>query len=161
VSDLTPVQGWSELLLALPEFHLLDAYVDHDADELIVTVELPRDLQGCPRCGVIELHRLHDYRWHTARHLPVAGRATRLRWCKRLLACDEGCGTFVERTPSIAPGAVWTRPAARAAVGMSAENVPINTIRKLFGVGWNTVMRAVITALLDEGGEPGRAVMLR
>jgi len=146
VPDHTPVQGWSELLLALPEFSLIDAYVDHDADELIATVELPRDLQGCPRCGVIELHRLHDYRRHTVRHLPVAGRATRVRWRKRLLACLAGCGTFVERTPSIAPGAVWTRATARAAVAMSAENIPINTIRNTFGVGWNTVMRAVAAA---------------
>ena len=146
MSDLTPVQGWSELLLALPEFTLTDAYVDHDGGELFATVELPRDLQGCPRCGVIELHRLHDYRRHTVRHLPVAGRATRVLWRKRLLACVEGCGTFVERTPSIAPGAVWTRAAARAAVGMSAENIPVNTIRKMFGVGWNTVMRAVTVA---------------
>lgn len=67
-------------------------------------------------------------------------------WRKRLLACIEGCGTFVERTPSIAPGAVWTRAAARAAVAMSEANVPVDTIRKHFGVGWNTVMRAVLVA---------------
>ena len=29
---------------------------------------------------------------------------------------------------------------------MSADNIPIDTIRKMFGVGWNTVMRAVIAA---------------
>ena len=39
MSQLTPVQGWSELLLALPEFELTDARVT-DADELVADVEL-------------------------------------------------------------------------------------------------------------------------
>jgi transposase len=145
VSQATPVRGWSELLLALPEFILTDAYVD-ERDELIAVVELPRDVRPCTRCGVIDRHLVHDRRWHTVRHLPVAGRACRLRWRKRLFACVEGCGTFAERTPAVAPGAVWSRPAARAAVAMSEANVPIDTIRKRFGVGWNTVMRAVLVA---------------
>ena len=123
MSQPTPVRGWSELLLALPEFDLTDAYVSVD-DELVVDVELARDEQPCPRCGVIATHRLHDYRRHTVRHLPVAGRATRLVWRKRLLQCVEGCGTFVERTPAIASGAVWSRAAARAAVAMSADTSP-------------------------------------
>jgi len=145
VSQPTPVQGWSELLLALPEFILTGAHVDVH-DELVAEIELPRGLQACPRCGTIERHRVHDRRRHTVRHVPVAGRACRLVWCKRLLSCVEGCGSFAERTPSIAPGAVWSRAAARAAVAMSAENVPIDTIRKMFGVAWNTVMRAVVVA---------------
>ena len=145
MSDSTPVQGWSELLLALPEFDLIDAHVDVH-DELIAVVELPRDVQACPSCGSIDLHPIHDRRWHTVRHLPVAGRACRLRWRKRLLACAEGCGTFVERTPSIAPGAVWSRAAARMAVAASTDNIPVDRIRKTFGVGWNTVMRAVLAA---------------
>lgn len=141
----TPVQGWSELLLALPEFTLTDAVIDVD-DELVAEVELSRDVQACPRCGLIERHRVHDRRWHTVRHLPVAGRACRVRWRKRLLACEAGCGSFAERTPSIASGAVWTRAATRMAVAMSADNIPIDTIRKTFRIGWNTVMRAVIAA---------------
>ncbi len=52
----------------------------------------------------------------------------------------------MERTPSVAPGAVWTRAASRAAVAMSADNIPIDRIRKTFGVAWNTVMRAVLVA---------------
>ena len=145
MSDLTPVQGWSELLLALPEFVLTDAYID-DVGELVACVELPRGLQPCTRCGVIDRHRVHDRRTHTVRHLPVAGRACRLIWEKRLLACVEGCGTFTERTASILPGSVWSRAAARAAVAASQANIPIDTIRKQFGVGWNTVMRAVTAA---------------
>jgi transposase len=145
VSQATPVQGWSELLLALPEFTLTDALIN-EQNELVAHVELPHEVQPCARCGVLDVHRVHDRRRHTVRHLPVAGRATRVVWHKRLLACIEGCGTFAERTASIAPGAVWSRAAARTAVAMSADNVPVDQIRKEFGVGWWTVMRAVLAA---------------
>ncbi|GGI02504.1 hypothetical protein GCM10011354_00580 [Egicoccus halophilus] len=40
-----PCSGWSELLLALPEFVLTDAHIDGD-DELFAHVELPRDAYG-------------------------------------------------------------------------------------------------------------------
>lgn len=70
-------------------------------------------------------------------------------WHKRLLTCVDGCGTFIERTASIAPRAVWSRAAARSAVAMSEANAPIDTIRKSFGVGWDTVVGAV-TAAADQ-----------
>ena len=134
MSEPTCVQGWSELLLVLPEFILTDARID-ECNELVAHVQLPRDVQACPECGVIDLHPLHDWRTHNVRHLPVAGRACRLVWRKRLLACTSGCGTFVERTASVAPGAVWTRAAARAAVAASSESIPIDRIRREYGVG--------------------------
>ena len=43
MTDPTPVQGWSELLLALPEFLLTDARID-EHNELVAHVELPRDV---------------------------------------------------------------------------------------------------------------------
>ncbi|MDP8928292.1 MAG: hypothetical protein M3O70_06875 [Actinomycetota bacterium] len=48
MSHATPAQGWSELLLVLPEFHLLHAHVD-ERGELVADVELPRAVQACPR----------------------------------------------------------------------------------------------------------------
>jgi transposase len=165
MNNATSVEGWSELLLALPEFVLTHATID-EHNELVADIELPRDVQACIRCGVIDLHPLHDWRHHNVRHLPVAGRACRLVWRKRLLACVEGCGTFVERAAAIAPGAVWSKAAARAAVAASADNIPIDRIRREFGVGWNTVMRAVLAAAeqvaairptrvgIDEGSSP-------
>jgi hypothetical protein len=81
VSQATPDQGWSELLLALPEFDLTDAFIDAH-DELVAEIELPRDLQACTGCGTIEQHQIHGWRTHTVRHLPVAGRATKVVWRK-------------------------------------------------------------------------------
>jgi hypothetical protein len=50
VSQATPVQGWSELLLALPEFILTDARID-EHDELVAVVELPRGCSPAPAAG--------------------------------------------------------------------------------------------------------------
>ena len=44
VSHLTPVKGWSELLLALPEFTLTDVHVGDD-NEFVVETVLLRDVQ--------------------------------------------------------------------------------------------------------------------
>ncbi len=132
----------SDVLLALPDFHLLWTEIVGGDTELVVGVELPRDVQACPSCGSIERHEVHDRLWHRVRHLPVAGRACTIVWSKRLLDCAGGCGTFTERASSIAPRAVWTNPARRAAVAAVAANEPIERVRLRFGVAWNTVMRA-------------------
>jgi hypothetical protein len=63
VSQPTPVLGWAELLLALPEFILTDAYID-EHDELVAVAEPRRGLQPCTRCGVIDHHLVHDRRAH-------------------------------------------------------------------------------------------------
>jgi transposase-like protein len=60
-----------------------------------------------------------------------------------LLTCWQGCGTFVELTASIAPGAVWSKAAIRSAVALSRQHVPVDSFRRTFGVDWSTVMRAV------------------
>ena len=70
--------GWSELVLALPEFVLNHVRVDAH-DELVAVVELPREVQACPGYGAIELHLLRDWRWHSVRHLPVGLRCLRRR----------------------------------------------------------------------------------
>jgi hypothetical protein len=71
MSQPAPVQGWSGLLLALPEFILTDARID-EHDELVADVVLPRGVQPCTRCGTTEEHPIHDWRTPTVRHLPVA-----------------------------------------------------------------------------------------
>ncbi len=68
----------------------------NEHNELIAHVELPRDVRACPSYGVIDLHPLLDRRTHDVWHLPVAGRATRRKWRKRLL---EMAGRATEATP--------------------------------------------------------------
>lgn len=142
MSEPTGCPVSSDVLLALPDFDLLSTTITADDCELVVTVELPRDVQPCPSCGSIERHVVHDRVTHRVRHLAVAGRGCTVVWSKRLLDCTGGCGTFTERATTIAPRAVWTNAARRAAVAAVAANEPIERVRLRFGVGWNTVMRA-------------------
>ena len=143
MSQPTPVEGWSELLLALPEFLLTHVFVD-EHDELVAHVELPRDGAA--------LHPLRDDRAPPGPrpadpHGPSPARR-RARHQADLAQAAAGLHRgvrHVQRTDRVdRPGAVWSRAAARAAVAVSEANVPIDTIRKSFGVGWNTVMRAVV-----------------
>jgi hypothetical protein len=138
-------RGWSELLLALPEFILTGACSD-EHDELVAHVELPRDVQACTRCGVLDRHRVHDRRTHTVRHLPVAGPSDTAGVAQAAVGVHRGLRQLRRTDPSVAPGAVWSRAAAGAAVALSETNIPVDTIRRRFGVGWDTVMRAVIAA---------------
>lgn len=59
MAQATPVHGWSELLLCLPEFILTGTNIDEDA-ELVANVGLRRDVQPCTSCGVLGPHPLHD-----------------------------------------------------------------------------------------------------
>ncbi len=146
MSQLTPVQvWWSELLLALPEFDLTDVHIDGH-DELVAEVELPRGLQPCTRCGLLERHLVHDRRRHTS---PSAGRFTCHPGALAQAAagpCVEGCATFTEHTPSIAPGAVWSRAATRAAVAMAQANVPVDRSASASGPGGTRSCGAVLAA---------------
>lgn len=51
MSQPTRVDSWSELLLALPEFELIDARIDRSVDELCAQVRLPRASRRARRAG--------------------------------------------------------------------------------------------------------------
>ena len=65
--------------------------------EVTLTIETPRERQGCRRCGVVALS--HGRRTRLLRDVPCAGSAVLLRWRQRTWACpDDACpaGTFTE-----------------------------------------------------------------
>jgi transposase len=129
-------------LLALPEFEVTDVY--EFVDEAVIQVVMPRREVACTRCGVIALHRVHDRVWHRVRDLPAGGRPVVLLWDKRVLTCIEGCGTFRERSSAVPPRACLTARARVEAVRLvSGENRSVASVAAMFGVSWDTVMRAV------------------
>ncbi|MDP8971109.1 MAG: ISL3 family transposase [Actinomycetota bacterium] len=120
--------------------------VDEMGGELEVSVETTATRVGCPDCGVVA--SLHGRRTVLVRDLAGFDRRVRLRWRKRVWCCREAaCGrcTWTERHPGIAPRAALSQRARRAAakrVGKDAE--PVAAVARDLGVGWHTVMRAVI-----------------
>lgn len=104
----------------------------------------------CPVCGAQA--RLHDRRPTWVRDLPAGDRPVTLVWIKRVWRCvHPECEkqTWTETHPQIAPRASWTERARKQAcrrVGRDGHSVV--AVARDFGVGWATVMAAVV----DYGG---------
>jgi transposase len=121
-------------------------------DERHVFVESVRDFDACRVCGQRAVsggrHVTH------IRDLPVGPKATRLVWHKREWRCRDCGRSWREQHPDIAARAVLTER-ARAEAGWQVGELgrPVAAVAREFGVGWETVMRAVTYAaarLFDE-----------
>ena len=110
--------------------------------EVTLTIETPRERQGCRRCGVVALS--HGRRTRLLRDVPCAGSAVLLRWRQRTWACpDDACpaGTFTEELSSLAsPRAVLTTRAIWWAIGqLRREHATVEGLSRQLGVTWNTL----------------------
>lgn len=113
------------------------------ADERHVFVQTPDGQRVfCHRCGARAESKGRD--GVSVRDLPSAGKATRLVWVKRIWRC-LGCGrSWRELHAEIPPRAVLTeRGRAEAARQVGQDNRSVAAVARDFGVGWETVMRAV------------------
>jgi transposase len=143
-------------MLGLAGFVLLA--VSELGDEVEQAIETTERVVGCPGCGV--LARLHDRRPVRVRDLPAAGRAVTLIWVKRIWRCVEpGCAvaTWTERSEVIRPRASLTERARREAcrrVGQDGHTVA--QVAAQLGVGWATVMAAVLDYGRPLVADPGR-----
>ncbi len=111
-------------------------------DERHVFVETLRRLVVCRECGQgAESGGRHVVQ---VRDLPVGARATRLVWHKREWRCRDCGRSWRERHDDIPPRAVLTTRARREAARQVGElGRPVAPVAREFGVGWETVMRAV------------------
>ena len=100
----------------------------------------------CPACGAQA--RLHGRRPTWVRDLPAGDRAVTLVWVKRVWRCvHPECErqTWTETHPAIAPRSSWTERARKQVcrrVGRDGHSVA--AVARDFGVGWATVMDAVV-----------------
>lgn len=145
-------------MLGMPGFVVLSAFKDPDDDELVVLVQTTASRVGCPDCGV--LARSKGRRDVVVRDVPAFDQRTRLVWRKRRWRCPEplcGTGSWTETNPAISPRAVLTERARAAAcrrVGRDGHSVA--AVARDYGVGWHTVMRAVIDHGLPMIDDPAR-----
>jgi len=138
--------------LGLPGFVVLStAEYGGELEQLIETVELEA---FCQQCGVRAV--AHGRRPTWVRDLACGGRPTLLTWHKRIWRCPEprcAAGTWTETSEAIRPRSVLTERARVEAcrrVGQDATDVA--AVAADLGVGWATVMRAVVeygTQILD------------
>ncbi len=118
----------------------------HVDGEIELTVETTTDRDWCRACGV----RAHSKGRPTVvvRDVTAFGRRARLVWRKRRWRCPEpACpaGSWTQQHPALRPRMSMTERARADAcrrVGKHAQ--PVAVVARDAGVGWHTIMRAVI-----------------
>ena len=127
-------------LLGIAGLRVLEVF--EFVDERHVFVETVRDYDACRQCG----QRAESGGRHVVqvRDLPVGPKATRLIWHKREWRCRDCHRSWRETHPDIAARAVLTERACDEAARQVGElGRPVAAVAREFGVGWETVMRAV------------------
>jgi transposase len=148
----------AEKMLGLPGLVVLD--VEERQGELVVTVETTRRTVHCPSCR--KRARAHDRRLVQLRDLHCFGRPVRLvirkrRWRCRTRRCIKK--TWTERIEGIVARQLLTERAGAEVtrqVGQLCRSVASVAVE--YGVGWDTIMAAVVvhgTALVDDRGRVG------
>jgi transposase len=137
----------------------LDGFVV-GAHELIdgewwLLIETTADVVFCAACGMRAVG--HGRRRVLVRDVPIAGRAVRLGWLKRLWRCvnpDCEVVTWSETHPAIASRASLTQRAKEAiCVQVGRDGASVAAVAAGFGVGWWAAMAAVIeigTPLIED-----------
>jgi transposase len=136
------VEGSAALWFGASGFEVLD--VADDGVELVIAIESTAGPVGCPSCGTRA--RPKDRRWVTVRDAPIADRAVRLRWRKRVWSCpDVDCATrtWTEAGPAEARRVLTTRAETWATDRVAAVEGTPASIARAFGVSWSTVWSAV------------------
>ncbi|MFZ2624714.1 MAG: ISL3 family transposase [Propionibacterium sp.] len=120
--------------------------VERSADLLVVTVSTPRQLMGCPGCGVVALSR--GRRVRVLRDVPHGQTLVRLRWRQRRWRCpDPDCGvaTFTEQVPDLvaARGSITVRAVSWAIGQLRGEHATLAGLARQLGTSWKTLWRAI------------------
>lgn len=128
-------------LLGIPGLQVVAVW-DFAAERHVVVQTRDGQRVFCRTCGVRAVSKGRHAT--SVRDLPSAGKATRLVWLKRLWRC-RGCEvSWRELLVEIPPRAVLTeRARTEAARQVGEDNRSVAAVARDFGVGWDTVMRAV------------------
>jgi len=149
------------VLLGLDGFVLLEWRLV--GGEIELTVQTTADRAWCRSCGVRALSKGRST--VVVRDVDAFSRRVRLRWRKRRWhCCEPACTarTWTETSAVIAPRAVLTQRArVDACRRVGREGHSVAAVARDLGVGWHTVMNAVIdvgTPLVDD---PARTAGVR
>ena len=146
-----------DVLLGLPDFHLIHAEVTDTA--VVLDIEVCDPLTGCPGCGVIPTG--HGRVTVTLVDAPSAGRPARLRWRKHRWICRESACpvvTFIEQNTQVAAprGLLTTRAVFWAVRQLRYENASIQGLARQLGTTWNTLWSQIRPVLNTAADDPAR-----
>jgi transposase len=148
-------------VLGLAGFRVLDAgEVD---GELELSVETTAERDWCRRCGVRAVSK--DRPTVVVRDVDAFDRPVRLRWRKRRWRCSEAAceaRTWTERIDAVRPRMALTeRARAKACRRVGRDGHSVASVARDFGVGWHTIMRAVIEHGAPLVDDPARTADVR
>lgn len=145
--------GNADKMLGLPGLVVLE--VDVRPDELVIIAETTKRTAHCPSCR--KRAKPHDRTAVQLRDLHCCGKPLRLVVNKRRWRCStRGCvkKTWTEKIEGVVPRALLTHRAGQEVtrqVGQCCRSVA--SVALEYGVGWDTVMSAVVhhgTPLVDD-----------
>nr|WP_233275971.1 ISL3 family transposase [Isoptericola variabilis] len=130
-----------------------------DDGALVVTVESPPGLMGCPACGVVAVSK--GRRMVELIDAPAFGAPVRLRWRKRRWRCpDPGCetGSFTEQHEQVAAAraVLTTRAIGWAIAQLRAEHASVAGLARQLDVSWWTVWDAIAPLLTAAAADESR-----
>jgi len=133
-----------DLLVGLDGFHVIEVATSESG--LRVVVESPRQLMGCPTCGVV----VHSRGRRDVRlvDVPCFGRPVELVWRKRTWRCsEEACArkSITEQHDDLAaPRALLTVRALWWAINqIRREHASVAGLARQLGTTWNTVWGSI------------------
>lgn len=149
------------VLLGLDAFILLEWRLV--GGEIGLTIQTTADRAWCRACGVRALSKGRST--VVVRDLDAFGRRVQLRWRKRRWRCPEAlCSarTWTETSSAIAPRAVLTeRARIEVCRRVGREGHSVAAVARDFGVGWHTVIAAVIEVGTPLVNDPARSAGVR
>jgi transposase len=149
------------VLLGLDDFALLQWRLV--GDEIELTVQSTADRAWCRSCGVRALSKGRST--VVVRDVDAFGRRVQLRWRKRRWRCPEqACvaRTWTETSAAVSPRAVLTaRARVDACRRVGREGHSVAAVARDLGVGWHTVMNAVIDVGMPLVDDPARTAGVR
>lgn len=149
------------MLLGLDAFVLLEWGLV--GGEIELTIETTADRAWCRTCGVRALSKGRST--VVVRDVEAFGRRVRLRWRKRRWRCPElACAarTWTETSAVIAPRAVLTeRARVQACRRVGRDGHSVAAVARDLGVGWHTVMNAVVEVGTPLVEDPARTAGVR
>jgi transposase len=145
-------------LVGLPGLHVIDV-TRTERNVLVVTVESPPVVTGCPACGVVACS--HGRRTVTLVDIPCFGSPTSIRWRKRTWECREpACPAkvFTEQNELIGTRRrrLTTRACRWAIEQLRREHASVFGLARQLGTGWNTVWTAVQQLLVEAADDEAR-----
>ena len=119
---------------------LLLTKVESDYNTVTLHVEMERQEQPCPECGVLT-DTVHDYRQQKVKEVSILGKETTLILRKRRYVCKSCCKRFPEKNDLLSRYARMTARLTNQICGKLENEYSFSSVAREVGTSVSTVIR--------------------